>query len=83
MGQINGSIMNTEFKDKNKVPDAMNALKQAINSDPDYAWSWHCNIAVTQQDAGVSHEMSNDGAARFMKLCFDADVEKYKPKKGE
>ena len=24
------------------------ALAKAINEDPEYAWAWHCNIAMTQ-----------------------------------
>ena len=24
------------------------ALAKAINEDPEYAWAWHCNIAMPQ-----------------------------------
>ena len=59
-----------------KIEKAMGTLKKAMAKDPDYAWTWHCNIAVMAQDAGVSHKISNDGAARFMKLAFDVDTTK-------
>jgi hypothetical protein len=26
-------------------------LKNAINSDPEYAWAWQCNLAVPIMDA--------------------------------
>ena len=61
-------------KMSNKIKRAMSTLKKAMIKDPDYAWGWHCNIAVMAQDAGVSHKVSNDGAARFMKLAFDVDT---------
>ena len=58
----------------NEIQGAMNTLKKAMKKDSDYARGWHCNIAVMAQDAGASHEVSNDGAARFMKLAFDVDT---------
>jgi len=57
-----------------KVKEAFDTLKQAMLEDSEYAWSWHCNIAMMVQDAGASHEVANIGAARFMKLCFDVDT---------
>ena len=63
---------------KTKVEEAMDVLKQAMKDDPDYAWSWHCNIAVMMQDVGVSHTVSNKGAANFMRLAFDVDTTKGK-----
>lgn len=52
----------------------MNTLSKAMKEDRSYAWSWHCNIAVMAQDAGATHEISNEGAARFMKLAFGVDT---------
>jgi len=57
-----------------RVKQAFDVLKQAMEKDANYAWSWHCNIAVMAQDAGASHAIANDGAARFMKLCFGVDT---------
>jgi hypothetical protein len=53
-----------------------------------YAHSWHCNIAMMCYDAMKdwnfvsgkrlshceSHEISNDAASRFMKMCFDVET---------
>lgn len=55
---------------------AVRVLSRCIQKDPDLAWAWHCNIAVMMQDEGVSHAVSNRGAARFMKLAFGVDTSK-------
>lgn len=69
------------------VQDAFEALKQAMQNDPEYAWGWHCNIAMSHYDAmsyagytdhDARHKTANNGAARFMKLCFDIDTSKHK-----
>ena len=64
-----------------KVEKAMDVLKKAFRDDPDYADSWHCNIAMAFYDASGPVETAskehaeqlktaNDGAARFMKLAL-------------
>lgn len=58
------------------VAEALAALETAMAADPELAWAWHCNIAVSMQDEGVSHSVSNAGAARFMKLAFKVDTSK-------
>jgi hypothetical protein len=68
------------------VPDAFEVLKKAMQDDPDYAWSWHCNIAMMCHDAILAHDdqvyfahkVGNDSASRFMRLCFDIDTAKHK-----
>jgi len=50
------------------VPDAMKTIIAAMQDDPDYAWSWHCNVAMAFVDAGGDHYTANQGAARFMRL---------------
>lgn len=63
------------------------AMKDDNPSEPgSYAHSWHCNIAMMCQDAiehermmnegGIidSHNVGNDAASRFMKLCFDVET---------
>lgn len=57
--------------------EAMDHLKQAINEDRSYAWSWHCNIAVPFQDAGASFAQANEGAARVMQHFFNVDVRTF------
>lgn len=51
------------------------ALKAAINADPEYAWGWHCNLAVPIMDAAcVSHDLANQAAALIMRQLFDCDI---------
>ncbi len=52
------------------VESALHTLSSAMRADPHYARGWHDNIAVMMQDAGADYDVSNDGAARFMKLAF-------------
>ena len=56
------------------VPKALAALSSAMQSDPDFAWTWHCNIAMTAQDAGAPHDRSNVWAANFMQRAFGVDT---------
>jgi hypothetical protein len=53
---------------------AFGDLKAALQADPGYAWSWHCNIAVASMDEGMEHAAANRAAARFMRMCFDVDT---------
>jgi len=55
------------------VPAAMKTVIQAMQQDPDYAWSWHCNIAMAFVDAGGDHYTGNQGAARFMKMLANVE----------
>lgn len=45
-----------------------------IKDDPEYAWSWQCNIAVPIMDAGVEHRHANEYAARVMRSMFGVDI---------
>jgi hypothetical protein len=57
------------------IPEAIDTLKAAMAADPDYAWGWHCNIAVPIMDAaGVSHKRANEAAAHLMQHLFDYDI---------
>jgi len=58
--------------------DAFNVVRKAIQMDNSYAWSWHCNIAVSSMDEGLDHRAANRAAARFMFTCFDVDTTKFK-----
>lgn len=49
---------------------AMEVLSNAINENDEFAWGWHCNIAVAAQDEGMSHEDSQKVARRFMGWAF-------------
>jgi Tfp pilus assembly protein PilF len=49
---------------------ALKNLSHVMQKDPEYAHSWHCNIAMMAQDAGASHESANKRAADFMRNSF-------------
>jgi len=57
---------------------AFETLKQAIQNDHMYAWSWHCNIAMSFVDEGVDHETANKAASRFMQTTFGVDTKEPK-----
>jgi len=51
-----------------EVPEAMKVVTSALLNDPDYAWAWHCNIAMAAHDEGLSHYAANKAAARFLRV---------------
>jgi hypothetical protein len=53
---------------------AFELLQIEMQRDSDYAWTWHCSIAMAFQDAGGSPATSNVAAARFMTNCFGVDT---------
>lgn len=56
------------------VAAAMAYVIQAIRSDPAYAWSWHCNLAMASFDEGMEHKAANKAAARFMQILAKVDT---------
>lgn len=62
-----------------EIKNAFGALKVAIQADPDYAWSWHCNLAVPVMDVieGATHEQANQAAALIMQQMFDYDITQH------
>lgn len=61
------------------VPSALNKLKETMQDDAEYAWGWHCNIAVAMQDDGISHKLSNKITTRIMKTLFEVDTKFGEP----
>jgi hypothetical protein len=59
------------------ISKELDAIKAAMAKDSDFAWTWHCNIAVCFMDEGGSHKAANLAASRFMKTAFDVDVTKF------
>lgn len=57
---------------------AFDALANEIANDLDYAWGWHCNIAVVAMDEGLDHKSANRAASRFMYSAFKVDTTKCK-----
>jgi hypothetical protein len=59
------------------LQDAFKALQFHLLNDTDYAWCWHCNIAMVAQDAGATHKNANARTASFMKTAFGVDTSKF------
>lgn len=49
-------------------------LKQQIAQDPEYAWAWHCNLAMPFIDAGCDDAVAQRGAAAAMQILFGVDT---------
>jgi hypothetical protein len=49
-------------------------LADALQADPDYAWTWHCNLAMMAIDAGAGYVEAQRGAANFMHRAFGVDT---------
>lgn len=60
------------------IISAYEIIQKAIQTDPGYAWSWHCNIAMPMYDEGVDHFTANRGAARVMQILFKTDTSQFK-----
>ena len=56
---------------------AVGKLCKSLHEDLDYAWTWHCNIAMAAFDAGCPHDVANEGAARFMQLLAGVDTREH------
>lgn len=63
-----------ELENARKTKTIFEMLIRAVKDDDDYAWGWHCNIAVPFQDEGGTHEQANRAAARIMYNIFGVDV---------
>lgn len=56
---------------------AMEKLSEVIKNDPDYAWAWHCNVAMSAFDEGLCKPAANRAAGRFMAIAFKVDTTKH------
>jgi len=75
-----------------KVKEAMEVIKQAMIDEDPIAEVFRLNVATMCHNAIMSdiapgpnwaHEVSNDAASRFMKLCFDVDTSSGPPAQEE
>lgn len=71
--------------DEQKIAHPFSLLKEAIHADPEYAWGWHCNLAMPVFDtcfdkrltSSANHERANQAAALMMRQLFDYDITKH------
>jgi len=93
--ELNGTVKlvaqlgaeNAALKEAITPAQALDTLSEAFRKNPDYAHSWHCNIAMACIDAMPagwvsSHEIGNDAASRFMKNAFNVETD-TQPEGGE
>ena len=59
------------------VKFALFLLRRAMIKDPDYAWAWHCNIAMAAQDAGAPHKEANIRTGDFMRHLFGVETNRF------
>lgn len=57
-----------------ELKEAFEVLSEAIKADPEYAWSWHCNIAMPAFHANVPYRQANEAAANVMQHLFGVDM---------
>lgn len=65
-----------------KTGKAYNTLAKAMRDDPDFAWSWHCNIAMPLLDNlnrgsaqnFITATEANEMACILMKHLFDVET---------
>ena len=63
------------------VKESFENLRETMQNDHEYAWSWHANLAVCMQDEGVSWEQSNIAASRIMQHFFGVNTGKIFPER--
>lgn len=55
----------------------MDIVKEALHKDPDYAWTWQCNLACSAMDEGLSRAAANRAASRFLLTAFQLDITQH------
>lgn len=59
------------------IPHEMAVLCSAMKQDPDYLWSWHCNLVMAFVDAGGDRKTAMQGSARFIYNLTQIDVTEH------
>ncbi len=53
-------------------------FKRLMRDDSEYAWAWHCNIAVPIMDSiGATHRDANIAAAHLLSCLFEYDITEH------
>lgn len=63
------------YKQASDTANAFSVLRAAISDDPEYAWSWYCNIYMAIIDNGGSKETAGNASLSFMSQCFGPSIE--------
>lgn len=60
------------------IEAAWATFENAMKADPEYAWGWHCNLAVPIMDAiNCTHEDANKAAAHLMMHLWKCDTSNH------
>ena len=61
-----------------KSPSAFGQLKAALAADAEYAWAWHCNLAMPIMDSlHCTSKGANKAGADLMQYLFGIDIRKH------
>lgn len=67
--------IDVQYLDPVEIKPHYDAIKQALKDDFEYAWGWHCNLAMPIVDTlGISHKDANRAAAALMQHMFGVDL---------
>lgn len=71
------AVRDGRVPEQSDIAKAFATIQQAVQNDPELAWSWQCNIAMPIHDAGIGHKLANVAAARVLRALFDVDMTKH------
>lgn len=74
VGQLSRSELSDKIMQEGNASIGLSMLKGVMKFHPDFAWTWHCNIACVAMDEGVNASTANLLAARFMMSAFEVDT---------
>ena len=63
--------------DAEREPTPYQKLSRGLKADPEWAWSWHCNIAMPILDNSkgkLTADEANEISKRLMKHLFEVDI---------
>ncbi len=68
------AVSDNELKSTKSIHEFMTTLAAIMVNDPEYLWSWHCNIVMANMDAGGNKETAMEGSARFLQILCGVDI---------
>lgn len=73
---IPGAISQADGADR--MYNAFEQLAELLRADPEYAWSWHCNLSMTIMDRlRLTQPEANQAGAAIMEAFFQIDIKKH------
>lgn len=53
------------------------ALRVAVNADPELQWGWYCTLKMPMVDEGVDREVASRAVCRALSITFGVDITKH------